>query len=158
MKGSFLLELDTTAPQVQITAPNYTTTNALTEIFVQANEPVSEQEIYLIDGTGFRHDLIFTNEGSRLTGYVRLNQSGETIVTVHARVRDDVGNESDLVQKAINVREAVEVVMTTGQAARRLETGHERRHLKLDDAIRRLGTGSRKRGVGIHDTTEGGTT
>lgn len=105
MNDHFLLDLDTTAPNVEIYAPYFTTPNATAYIFVEADEPLDNwQEIYTIDSAGTRRDYTFHFDGnSQFTGEISMIDYPEGNVTICARVRDTVHNTSHLVEKTMLV-------------------------------------------------------
>lgn len=154
MTASFLLELDTTPPVIHITAPNYTTTEALTEIHIASDETLANwQDIYLTDGANNRYDLTFSRVPDGLSGFIRLSAFGETIVTVNARVRDDVHNTSALVTKPINVRTAMDVTLVTDLQSRRLLRSESRQAMQLADGRRTALLKHAKRDVTLSDTS-----
>jgi hypothetical protein len=96
------LTLDTTPPDIEIITPNYTTTSANTEIRVVSNEPLEHwQDIYIIDSLNKRHDVTFRHEGDELVGNIYFQGYPLGMVTVYARVMDDVHNKSALVSKSM---------------------------------------------------------
>ncbi|MBO0962389.1 hypothetical protein J1P26_22055 [Neobacillus sp. MM2021_6] len=102
-----LLELDTTAPTLEIYAPNYTTRSALTPVTIQANEPLSSyQEVYIVDALGGRHDLTFAHEDDNLVGYLSLNGYPLGIATLYCRLMDTVDNLSSLYSHSFSIMES----------------------------------------------------
>lgn len=104
MSSSFQLQLDTTAPQIEIYAPSYTTNNDLTEIRIVANENISSiQNIYIIDKNNNKIDLTFDYNVNEFIGEIYFTIYGGQTVTLYAQVQDEVHNLSSLVSKSIQV-------------------------------------------------------
>lgn len=106
MTSYIILTLDTTAPNVEVLIPNYTTQQIRTEIRLVANEPLGEwQEIYVIDSQGDRHDLTFLhdNETNEYVGQVFFEGYPLGIATIYATLVDEVGNKSPLVSKSFKI-------------------------------------------------------
>jgi hypothetical protein len=103
--ASFIkLALDISPPKVEILSPNYTTTQAKTEIRVSCNEVLDTwQDIYIIDSLGNRHDLTFRYEENEFVGVLYFTDYPYGIATIYAQVRDDVYNKSALLSKTINI-------------------------------------------------------
>jgi hypothetical protein len=112
MRNSFMLELDTTPPVVQILAPRYTTKDTETEILVVADEDLAVyQDIYIIDNKGVRHDFTFYQEGRELLGLVFLRDLPHGIATIYARLRDEVHNLSSLASRTIRILQTSELLI-----------------------------------------------
>lgn len=108
-----LLTLDTTAPDVELLLPNFTTNQARTEIRVVANESLLPwHEIYVIDSLGRRHNLTFKHEDDEFVGVVVFSDYPMGIATVYATVKDSVGNQSALVSKSIRIVESETLSIT----------------------------------------------
>lgn len=105
MAGYFTLFLDTTAPHISIYAPPYSNNSTANEIRVVADENVGEfQNIYIVDSMGFRHDVIFSKVSeNEYSGQITFNEYPIGIATIYAQLKDEVGNISELVSKAINI-------------------------------------------------------
>jgi hypothetical protein len=105
MAGFFLLELDTTGPDIVVNAPNYTTKDTPIDIIVSADETLSDgfQDFYVIDQYGVRHNCILSYDEKEYTGRITLSTFDNGIVTFYARVKDEVGNLSALGSKAIQI-------------------------------------------------------
>ena len=104
MSAFFELRLDTTGPVAQIFAPSYTMIGMETEITVQADEELSpNHEIWVEDGEGKRFYLTFSRDGDKLVGLYNFNDFSRGMVTIWARVKDEVLNVSELVSKPINL-------------------------------------------------------
>jgi len=110
MSSFVLIELDTRAPEVEIYAPSYSATNITNNIIVKSDENLSDfQEIYLIDSEGLRYDYTFKKDkNDTLIGSVNFPNDG--IVTIYARVEDEVGNISELYSKSINIKESLSLL------------------------------------------------
>lgn len=109
MSSYIMLEIDTTQPNIEIYAPSYTTTDIVNEITINSDEALSDyQEIYAIDGNGVRHDYTFQKKsGNQLIGYAKFSGCPLGIVTLYARVKDEVDNISNLISKTINIASSV---------------------------------------------------
>lgn len=104
MGSFFTLELDTTAPYIEINMPSYSDPYANNPIRVSSNEKIgSMNEIYLIDSNGNRFDLILNKSNKELYGNVILNKLSIGIATLYAQLDDEVGNKSNLASKSINI-------------------------------------------------------
>jgi hypothetical protein len=102
-----LLELDTTAPELEIFAPSYTTRSALTPVTIQANENLGTyQDVYVLDSKGSRHDLTFAHEGSSLVGELYLNGYPLGISTLYVRLMDEVDNVSSVYSHSFSIMES----------------------------------------------------
>lgn len=104
MDSYFMLELDTTGPSLEIISPNYTQINIITDIYIESSETLSEyQDIYFIDSQNVRHNLIFEYSPTSYYGHVQLNGFALGIGNICCRLKDEVGNLSELVSKTINI-------------------------------------------------------
>lgn len=104
MASFFRLELDTKAPLVEIYAPTYTVRGINNHIEVVANEEISlYQEIYVLDSLGFKHDLIFSHSIDRFLGIINFENYPLGSATIYAKVKDTVSNESEIIQKKIEI-------------------------------------------------------
>jgi len=140
-RSYFTLVLDTTPPEVEIIAPWYTTAHADTHIYIIADELLDTwQEIYIIDSTGKRHDLIFDYKGDRLYGMVKFSQVASGIATIYARVRDEVHNISALVGKAIDIKAGAKVFVFTTEASQNVDTALFLRNIKTEESNRQIDT------------------
>jgi hypothetical protein len=105
------LRLDTTGPSIEKYAPVYTTTDILTEIVIESDEPLSGyQEIYFIDSQGIRHDLSFLQKDAQtLEGAIIFGNYNTAlgIGTLYAKVEDSAGNISDITTKTIEIKENI---------------------------------------------------
>lgn len=110
MNSSYVyIELDTTKPQIEIYAPQYTTQDIVNQITIEANEKISDHhEVWIIDSNGVRHDYVFSKiRDSQLTGLIRLNNLPIGISTIYAKVSDDVGNVSDIASHSFMIKESL---------------------------------------------------
>jgi hypothetical protein len=111
MSNYIRIQLDTTLPEVEILAPNYTTREEVNSIIIQANEALSTyQEVYVIDNNGNRYDYTFNHQGDHLTGQITFNDLPYGVTTIYAQVKDVVWNQSHLVSKSINLIESTDLL------------------------------------------------
>lgn len=130
-----VLYLDTMQPEIEIFAPNYTTTETQTIITIESSENLSDyQEFYAIDSNGIRHDYAFLKEDDNtFIGRVRFNNVPLGHIILFARVSDEVGNMSALYQKTIDVRMNVPML--------RLEMNEQSMNVDItDSSLNRLDT------------------
>lgn len=105
MSNFFMLELDTTGPQIEIFVPSYTLSYIETEIRIQSNENLAlYQDIYIIDSKGKKRNYIFEHNGDHLLGKMTFNEYPSGIVTINARLKDDVDNFSNTVSKSFLIQ------------------------------------------------------
>lgn len=105
MANYFTVTLDTTGPRVEIIAPMYTIPGILNEIYVIADEPLLQwQELYVIDSAGLRYDMVFAYQDDHYYGLVDFQFCNFGIATIYAQLKDEVGNISALVSKAIEIQ------------------------------------------------------
>lgn len=128
MASFVVIEFDRTKPTIEIYAPNYTTSEILNVITVEANEPLSTfQEFYAVDHQGNRYDYTFYQETpNTFIGRVRFNALPSGILRLYARVKDEVDNISDLAMVSIDVKEDFQLL--------KMEVSHQARDIK--DAVR----------------------
>lgn len=109
MSSYVIVELDTTAPHIDIYAPRYTTRDVVNIITIESNETLADyQEIYIVDSNEVRHDLTFNRESdTRYVGAVRFNNISIGIVQIFARMKDEVDNFSNSVIKTIEVKNSL---------------------------------------------------
>lgn len=106
-----ILELDTTAPTIEIYAPAYTVREASVEVTIEADEEIgTPNEIYVIDESGTRHDYTFSRAGNYLTGILDFNGFPLGLARLFVRVTDTVNNVSELYEKTITVRESLTIL------------------------------------------------
>ncbi|UGO51242.1 hypothetical protein PQE72_gp201 [Bacillus phage vB_BanS_Skywalker] len=106
-----IVELDTTAPTIEIYAPAYTVREASVEVTIEANEFIgTPNEIYVIDESGARHDYTFRRDGNQLTGILDFNGFPLGLARLFVRVKDTVDNVSELYEKTITIRESLTIL------------------------------------------------
>lgn len=100
------LELDTTPPEIEIYSPTYVTRETDNVITILGTEELSTyQEIYIVDSQGNRFDYTFTHDNNSFVGKVKLNELSLGYATLYVRVKDTVGNATDLVSHVIEIKE-----------------------------------------------------
>lgn len=148
MSSFFSLELDTTAPEVDIIAPVYTVPDTLTEIIVETSEALADwQDVYIVDAKGQRHDLIFAHQDDQLLGLLDFNICAIGIAVIYAQVRDDVFNLSALVSKPINVRQGAKIKTVASERMRMLLSYASVRAIETGENCRILDASGRSRAV-----------
>lgn len=104
MSSYFNLELDTTGPIISINSPLYAVPTDLVTITITSNEIMAPwQEIYTIDSTGMRRDLVLFFSDNEFTGEFSVAEYGIGVATIYAKVLDDVGNVSPIASKLLVV-------------------------------------------------------
>lgn len=93
MTNNFLLELDTTPPEVSVVVDQRMVKDITYGALVSSNEQLDNwQDIYLIDKEGARHNLIFSHYGSSLEGEFTVNELAYGLAHLHINLRDEVHN------------------------------------------------------------------
>jgi hypothetical protein len=112
MSGYVIIGLDTTKPEIEIYAPKYTTKEITNTITIKSNEALADyQEIYVIDSYGDRYDYTFEKESnSEFVGLIKFSNLPIGVVTIYARMKDDVDNYSDTVSLPINLKESLSLL------------------------------------------------
>uniref|UniRef100_A0AB39C788 Uncharacterized protein n=1 Tax=Bacillus phage KoopaTroopa TaxID=3234046 RepID=A0AB39C788_9CAUD len=106
-----IVELDTTAPTLEIYAPAYTVREANVEVTIEADEEIGTAcEVYVIDESGTRHDYTFSRSGNYLTGILDFNGFPLGLARLFVRVKDTVDNVSELYEKTITIRESLTIL------------------------------------------------
>ena len=106
-----IVELDTTAPTIEIYAPAYTTREASVEITISANETLGRSnEVYIIDESGTRHDYTFDLLGNQMVGVIDFNGFPLGMARLFVRVKDTVDNVSELYEKVITIRDSLTIL------------------------------------------------
>ncbi|UGO48016.1 hypothetical protein PQE73_gp184 [Bacillus phage vB_BanS_MrDarsey] len=106
-----IVELDTTAPKLEIYAPAYTVREANVEVTIEADETIGTlNEVYVIDESGNRHDYTFSRSGNYLTGILDFNGFPLGLARLFVRVKDTVDNVSELYEKTITIRESLTIL------------------------------------------------
>lgn len=105
MANYFILTLDTTGPNLEIIAPNYTIPRIENDIIIRSNEILTSafQDIYFIDSKGLRYDLTFAYNGNEYVGKVKFNNVNTGIGILYAVLKDEVYNSSETASHTINV-------------------------------------------------------
>lgn len=108
MASFIIVELDTTAPQVEIYAPTFTTREVPVEINIEASETItSPQEVYVLDEYNVRRNYSFYVEDNMLTGTINFADYPFGLARLYVRVSDTVGNISDIYEKIITIKSSV---------------------------------------------------
>ena len=111
MSSFIIVELDTTAPTIEIYAPAYTTREASVEITVSANETLGRSnEVYIIDESGTRHDYTFDLFDNQMVGVIDFNGFPLGLARLFVRVKDTVDNVSELYEKVITIRDSLTIL------------------------------------------------
>lgn len=106
-----IVELDTTAPTIEIYAPAYTTREASVEITVSANETLGRSnEVYIIDESGTRHDYTFDLFDNQMVGVIDFNGFPLGLARLFVRVKDTVDNVSELYEKVITIKDSLTIL------------------------------------------------
>lgn len=124
MASYVLIELDTSPPLIEIYAPGYTTKDIVNQISIVSDEELDNtHEVYSEDSTGeVRHYTFHKTAPNTFTGLIRFSNA-LGIVTVYARVKDTVGNFSNVVSKSIEIKESLNLLtMEVSEHARELNT------------------------------------
>lgn len=113
MSSYVILKLDTEPPKIKIHAPRYTTNDVTNIITIEADEELSEyQDIYAIDSDGKRHEYIFRKEAyNKLVGEIQFSDYPVGMVGLYARLKDDVGNLSDLASANFEIKTSLNTVV-----------------------------------------------
>ncbi|MBU8908490.1 hypothetical protein [Desertibacillus haloalkaliphilus] len=139
MPSSFVLELDTTPPTLEITAPSYTVPSQETEIIIEANEPLDEfQDIYIIDGKGTRHDVIFQFGKDHFYGKLSFSQMSIGIATIYVRLKDEVHNLSAVYEKTIDIKYAAHIFLNVFDSNRLMDVSASDRKIRYKEWNRKV--------------------
>lgn len=103
MSSYVMIRLDTTPPTLQIHAPSYVSVGSITDVVVEANENVVNQDIYILDSLGRKHAVVGLVEGNRITCTLNFNEYPYGIATMYASATDEVLNQSGIVSASFNV-------------------------------------------------------
>lgn len=156
MNSHFELELDTTGPEINIISPSYTTNAINDEVLVVANEPLADyQDIYMIDSQGAKHELTFEYDTNQYKGLVDFRNVSIGIATIYARVKDEVLNDSNTATASIDVRQTVQVFITTEESLREIPSFDEKRSIEIDDSIREINTAENIRDILLNNEIRG---
>lgn len=102
----FYLNLDTTAPTVDIDAPKYAFQGGIDGISIKSDERLSSfQDIYAIDSEGQKHEFVFklSEDKQKYIGTISFNEFPFGEATVYIRISDEVGNTTDVHKINLNV-------------------------------------------------------
>ncbi|MGP4063102.1 hypothetical protein [Halobacillus sp. H74] len=139
MSGSFQLELDTKGPDIELTAPNYTTSSAKTDIWIYGNEELSPyQDFYFIDAAGDRRNVLFEHLGDRFHGVMYFNDFPIGISTLYVQVKDKVDNLSNVETVSINISEQYFFSLSVGDYSRNAEASDKSRNIEVSDMNRKV--------------------
>lgn len=144
MSSFIYIWFDRTPPEVEIYAPSYTTRELLNEITIEANENIADDhhEIYAIDSNGDRHDYTFEKElDNRFVGFIKFSDLPIGIVTIYARMKDDVDNFSNLIGKSIEIKENLTLLQ--------LSIGDKQRNIFINDSNRNIEINDKSRSINI---------
>lgn len=137
MSASFVLELDTGGPQLNVVGPYYTVPYAHTEFVIEASETLGTwQDIYVIDSGGNKHPLIMTIAGKTCTGSYNFADCTLGIATLYIRLEDDVHNLSETAQFTINILLGGIVSIIAREDVRLLELSEDQRMIGLSEDTR----------------------
>lgn len=108
----FLLELDTTSPMLEIISPVYTQQDIVTDIYIYSSEKLMVyQDIYIIDSKGIRYDVTMSYFETYYYGRIQMSGYSSGIATIYCRLKDEVGNLSELVSKTINILKGENLIL-----------------------------------------------
>lgn len=141
MSNFFMLELDTTGPQIDIYMPTYTLSYIETEIRIQSNENLAlYQDIYIIDSKNERRKYIFEHCGDYLLGKITFNEYPSGIVTIYARLKDDVYNFSNTAYKSFLIQNFPEFKLEISDCIFENIIDSHIKHVSIKDNIRKTWT------------------
>jgi hypothetical protein len=130
------LELDTTRPNVEIYAPSYVTRYSPTEVRVVTNEILDTwQETYVIDSLGNRHDLTFLYNETEFIGEIEFNGYPFGITQLFVKVRDEVLNESDLMNFTFNLVSSEKFTITMTENVRKVNMTEKTRKVTIKESL-----------------------
>ncbi|UUV45949.1 hypothetical protein [Bacillus phage vB_BanS-Thrax1] len=150
MSSFIVVELDTTAPILEIYAPAYTTRETSVEVEIVSHETLDKShEAYVIDEDGTRHDYNFSVDKNKLHGVIDFNGFPLGLAKLFIRVSDTVGNVSDLYEKVITIRESLTILnpvisdsvmsnVKINDVERKLETIEVDRKITINDGNGRI--------------------
>lgn len=111
-----IIELDTSAPTLEIFAPRYTTRDTVNNIIIKANEQIGKMEkLYVVDSTGVSRNLDFSLSFDQLNGTVKFNDLSIGKATLHVQVSDTVFNLSELYTYEIEIKESLSFMKVKGR-------------------------------------------
>lgn len=100
----FMLNLDTTGPDIAIEAPDSALIDSIIEVKITANEILDiTQNFYVMDSTGTRFPVILDYHLDFFHGRISLHGFKKGFAMIYAEVLDTVHNKSVTISKAIDV-------------------------------------------------------
>ena len=103
-----IIELDTTAPILEIFAPRYTTRDTVNNIVIKANEQIGKiEKLYVTDSRGVTRNLDFSLSNNVITGIVKLNDLAIGTAILSVQVSDTVLNLSQLYTHEIIIKDTL---------------------------------------------------
>lgn len=110
MSSYVIVELDTTAPHIDIYAPRYTTRESLNIITIESDEALAEyQDVYVLDKNGDRHNFTFNRDtDNQYIGIIKFNTMPLGIVQIFARMKDEVDNFSNVASATIEIKNTLQ--------------------------------------------------
>jgi hypothetical protein len=135
-----MLELDTTSPTIEIIVPHFTTLNSPVHITIQANDELGEyQDIYVIDSKGNRFDITLVHGGNKyVSDALSLSECSVGVATIYARLKDDVGNFSNVATKSIYIMSANLLHLKMGHSRMGVKAGNSMRSILTDVGKQRV--------------------
>lgn len=160
-KSYFILELDTTGPIIEIYAPSYATPYDNVEVFIESSEQLMEyQDIYLVDGAGTKHKLTFQHQGNRMYGLVSFQYMKVGIATLYARLKDEVGNDSNTATGSIHVMHGEKITIdikeqdrdtVCSSTIRDISVSTQDRDIIEENTVRYIDASEKIRGIEVMD-------
>lgn len=134
----FQLELDTTAPTIDIKSPSYVSDKEdYVQIRVVGDELLGTyQEFYFIDSEGYRHDFTFDRNENEYIGVINFHNIKAGIGTFYARTTDTVMNLSSLASKTIRVLVGADLKVIVSHDQRSLSIQEYSRQKVIEDVFR----------------------
>lgn len=103
-----IIELDTTAPTLEIFAPRYTTRDTVNNIIIRANEQIGKiEKLYIMDSQGVKRNLDFSLSSDEITGNVKFNDLSTGTATLSVQVKDNVFNLSRIYIHEIIIKDTL---------------------------------------------------
>lgn len=141
MSSFVYIELDTSPPEIRIYAHSYTTKDLINTIRIESNEATSDaRETYVIDSNGVKHDFTFKKEEANLLiGEISFFNFPLGKATIYAKLEDTVGNMSDLVSKAIEIKESLTLLkLTIKDSVRGISTNNLEQNFLINNSGRNI--------------------
>jgi hypothetical protein len=147
----FELELDTTAPDIEILSPSYTTKSQPIDIVIEANEELSSyQDLYLVDNHGKKHQLTFKHMGTYLEGVINTGSIPVGVTTIYAQVKDTVDNLSKLVSYSFKIIGGNPLRLEVKDFQSEINIGSKCRHIASTSYSRKTITDSKSRDISLY--------